>query len=371
MKVTQEQVLAWRLRQQSLEPRTTSTVEQLVGRLAGVQAQVASAAELAIGTRRRAPRPGAVERALADRAVVRTWSMRGTLHLLLPGQMAAFQSLLAAARTWEKPSWQRSFGVTPTQMTALGDAVEEILGDDALTRQELTEAVVARPGFRELREQLTSGWGTVLKPLAWTGRLCHGPNRGNRTTFVTPRSYVPGWTGVPEPEEAARTAIPAYLRAHGPATAEAFDAWLIRGLSRKAVLRSLFAAAGDLLTSVEVDGEPAWIRTEDADALARTEPSKAVRLLSGFDQYVLGPGTADPRVVPASRRKAVSRTGGWIAPVVVHRGRVAGVWDAVDHTLDVQLFAESGAVPTDGLEAEAAHLARCTGEVRELRVRRV
>ncbi|MGP4003421.1 winged helix DNA-binding domain-containing protein [Streptomyces sp. 8N706] len=369
MKVTHDQVLAWRLRQQSLTPRTASTVEQLVGRLAGVQAQVASAAELALATRRRKPGAGAVEKALAARTVVRTWAMRGTLHLLVPEQMAAFQSLLAAARTWEKPAWQRAFGVTPRQMTALGDAVEDILGDRALNRQELTDAVIARPGFGELRQQLTSGWGTVLKPLAWTGRLCHGPGQGGRVTFVSPRSYVPGWRGIPGPEEAARTAIPAYLRAHGPATAETFDAWLTRGLSGKAAVRAFFASLGDLVTSVDVDGRPAWVLTENAGALARTKPSEEVRLLSGFDQYVLGPGTGDTRVVPADRRKAVSRTAGWISPVVVHRGRVAGVWEFTDDTVDVQLFAESDPVPTTALEAETAHLALCTGRSRTLSVR--
>ncbi|MFG2194847.1 winged helix DNA-binding domain-containing protein [Streptomyces sp. NPDC048639] len=375
LKATRDQVLAWRLRQQGLTPRTMSTVAELAERLAGVQAQVASSAELAIATRQRKPRAGAVEKALADRTVVKTWSMRGTLHLLVPEQMAAFQSLLAAARTWEKPSWQRSFGVTPDQMERLGDAVDELLdGGRAMSRAELTEAIIAMPGYGDLREQLTSGWGTVLKPLAWTGHLCHGSGEGNRTAFVSPRSHVPGWTGVPEPEEAARVAVPAYLRAHGPATAEAFDAWLIRGLTRKADMRARFASLGDRLTEVDVDGdgERAYLLAEDADGLARTKPSKEVRLLAGFDQYVLGPGTADTRLIAADRRKAVSRTAGWISPVVVHEGRVAGVWDFTDDgTVDVRLFAESGAVPKAALEAEVAHLAACTGRGLELSVRTV
>ncbi|MEU6079985.1 winged helix DNA-binding domain-containing protein [Streptomyces sp. NPDC047108] len=373
LKATRDQALAWRMRQQSLTPRTSSTVPQLVERLAGVQAQVASSAELAIATRQRRPKAGAVEKALADRTVVKTWSMRGTLHLLVPEQMAAFQSLLAAARIWVKPSWQRSFGVTPDQMERLGEAIDELLdGGRAMGRAELTEAVIALPGYGDLREQLTSGWGTVLKPLAWTGHLCHGSGEGRRTTFVSPRSLIPGWRGLPDPEEAARVAVPAYLRAHGPATAEAFDAWLIRGLTPKAAMRARFASLGDALTEVDVEGERAYVLAEDADALARTKPSKEVRLLAGFDQYVLGPGTADTRVLAADRRKAVSRTAGWISPVVVHGGRVAGVWEVTDDgAVDVQVFAESGKVPRDALEAEAAHLAACTGRERELSVRTV
>ncbi|MGH9230963.1 MAG: DNA glycosylase AlkZ-like family protein, partial [Acidimicrobiales bacterium] len=332
MDVTYDQVLAWRLRQQGLAPRTTATVEQIVGRLAGVQAQVASSAELAITSRQRKPEPGAVAKALEARTIVKTWTVRGTLHLHGASQVGAYLSLMAAARTWEKPVWQRTFGVTPPQMDALGLAVDEVLDGRVLTRQELTAALIEREEFAALESQLTSGWSAVLKPLAWTGRICHGPAQGARVTFTSPRSWVPGWSGVPDPEEAARTVIPAYLRAHGPATPATFDAWLTRGVSRKATLRSWFASLGDELATVAVDGVECSMAAADVDALGRTRPSREVRLLAGFDQYVLGPGTGDVRIVAADRRKDVSRTAGWISPVVVHRGRVVGVWELADAT---------------------------------------
>ena len=355
--VTYDQVLAWRLRQQSLGPRTEATVEQIVERLAGVQAQVASSAELAIVTRQRTPRAGAVAEALEARAVVKTWTIRGTLHLHPAGQVGAYLSLMAAARTWHKPVWQRSFGVTPDQMEALGAAVDELLDGAVLTRQELTAALVERKGFSDLESQLTSGWGAVLKPLAWTGRLCHGPGQGTHVTFTSPRSWVPGWSGVPEPEDAAHTVIPAYLRAHGPATPATFDAWLTRGVSRKATLRSWFSSLGDRLATVEVDGADCFVMAEDLDALARTRPSREVRLLAGFDQFVLGPGTGDVRIVPADHRKDVSRTAGWISPVVIYGGRVIGVWELADGTVDVRLFPGSPDVPTKALEAEMEQVA--------------
>ncbi|GAA0496953.1 winged helix DNA-binding domain-containing protein [Streptomyces olivaceiscleroticus] len=374
LKVSHDQVLAWRLRQQSLVPRGEASVARLAGRLAGVQAQVASSAELAVAVRRRAPAAGSVEAALADRSVVRTWAMRGTLHVLPAPVLGPYLSLLGAARTWEKPAWQKAFGVSPRQLAALGEAVDEELDGRQLTREELVAAVCSRKGLAGLGEQLSSGWSAVLKPLAWTGRLCQGLPRGRNVTFTAPRSWVPGWAGVPDPEEASGTVLSAYLGAHGPATPAAFDAWLLRGATRKAVLRGWFAALGPALTPVEVDGVPgAYVRSEDADALAATRPSHEVRLLPGFDQHVLGPGTADSRLVPAQHRKEVSRTAGWISPVVVHGGRVAGVWAFSDTAVDVALFkdhvAEHGPVPDAGLAAEAAHLARCTGVDRPVSVR--
>jgi hypothetical protein len=174
-----------------------------------------------------------------------------------------------------------------------------------------------------------------------------------------------------EPEEAARIVIPAYLGAHGPATPETFDAWLTRNAHRKTAVRGWFASLGEELAQVEVDGTVCYLRAEDVDALAAAEPSEEVRLLAGFDQYVLGPGTADTRVLRSQRRKAVSRTSGWITPVVVHRGRVAGVWEVSDGTVDVQLFSESAEVPKEALEAEVAHLEACHGQSYTMSVRTV
>lgn len=98
VRVTYEQVLAWRLRRQGLLPRTDTSAEEIVGRLAGVQAQVASAAELAVAVRQEKPSAAGVREALEARSLVRTWAMRGTLHLLPAGGAGAYLSLLAAAR---------------------------------------------------------------------------------------------------------------------------------------------------------------------------------------------------------------------------------------------------------------------------------
>ncbi|KAA6214805.1 winged helix DNA-binding domain-containing protein [Streptomyces albofaciens JCM 4342] len=365
VRVTHEQVLAWRLRRQGLVPRTDASAEEIVGRLAGVQAQVASAAELAVAVRQEKPSVAGVREALEARSLVRTWAMRGTLHLLPAGGAGAYLSLLGAARTWEKGAWQRAFGVSPRQMAALGEAVEEILDGQVLTRRELTEAVLARPGLAGLGEQLASGWSTVLKPLAWTGRLCQGPARGQHVTFASPRSWLPGWRGIPAPEEAAEAVIPAYLRAHGPATPEVFDAWLLRGATRKAVLRGWFEALGDRVAEVEVDGRRAYLMSDDADGLARTEPHHGLRLLPAFDQYVLAPGTSDARLVPPAHRSKVSRAAGWISPVVLLGGRVVGTWSLTGPTVELTTF-EGSTLPGAELEEEVARLGACLGQELEV-----
>src|SRR2546425_2749032 len=258
LKVNWRQALAWRMQRQLLDPVGKLPVAGVVRRLCGVQAQVASSAELAIRVRREASRPGEVSRALSEGRLIRTWAMRGTLHLLTPEEGGAFLSLMAAGRSWERPSWQRYFGVSPQQIEALRQTVREALDGALLTRDELIAAVVARRGLGHIGEALRSGWGTLLKPLAWQGDLCFGPNRGTRVTFMLPEGASSRWAGVPEPDEAAPAAIVAYLRAYGPATVDAFGNWLAGGWFGKRMLRTWFAALGDRLAEVEVDGERAY-----------------------------------------------------------------------------------------------------------------
>jgi hypothetical protein len=86
-----------------------------------------------------------------------------------------------------------------------------------------------------------------------------------------------------------------------------------------------------------------------------------VRLLPGFDQYVLGPGTGDPHVVPSARRAAVSRQAGWIAPIVVAGGVVRGTWELADGEARIAWFGESGRVPQRLLRVEVARLAEIVG----------
>jgi hypothetical protein len=361
VKLTWPQVLAWRMRRHLLDPVGAEPVPEVVRRLCGVQAQVASTAELSIRVRRESSRPDEVSRALAEGRLLKTWAMRGTLHLLTPDTGAALLAVMASGRSWERPSWIRYFGATPDVMEALRAAVRDALDGRVLTREELIAAVTARPGLDHVGEELRSGWGTLLKPLAWQGDLVFGPSRGNRVTFTLPEAASRQWTGLPALDEAGPASIAAYLGAYAPATPDRFGNWLAGGWFGKRQLRAWFAALGDRLIEVEVEGEPGYVLAEHVDELAATRPTTAVRLVPGFDQYVLGPGTGDGHVTATARRAAVSKQSGWISPVVVAGGAVGGTWALDGDVVRVEWFAESGAVPHKKLGDEGERLSSILG----------
>lgn len=359
--LTWRQVLAWRMRRHFLVDVAASSVAEVVDRLSGVQAQVPSAAELAVRARLATSEPGIVDRALTAGEIIRTWAMRGTLHLLTAESGPALLAVMAAGRAWERPSWERYFGASPSAIERLREVVHGALASGPLTRAELVAAVVAEPELAHLGEGLASNWGTLLKPLAWQGTLCLGERRGNGTTFVRPDLACPRWPGLPPPEVAGSAVVAGYLAAFGPATQAGFGDWLARGWFSLRRIRDWFAALGDRVAEVEVEGERRLVLAEDLDELLGAEPVDAVAFLPGFDQYVLGAGTADSRVVPAANRSLVSRPGGWIAPVVLLGGIVAGTWEVDGCRLAVAWFSDAATPSRAAFEVGVERLAGLLG----------
>jgi hypothetical protein len=348
--LTWPQILRWRLRRQYVDPPQDVDAVGVTGRLCGVQAQVPAAAELAVAVRTARGLGKDLAGALSEGRLVRTWTVRGTLHVLPPSMAARQLSLMAAARTWHKGSWQRAFASLPV-MSALAEHVWAALDTGPLTREELVAAIGRQMKHEDLAERLRSGWSALLKPLAWQGILCQGPPRGRNVTFARPDRLLENWDGLPNSDEAGPEVVRDYLAVFGPATIDAFDAWLLRGGTPKTQLRSWFGALEEEIAQVDVEGRTALVRSADLDELAAIEPDPGgVHLLPAFDQYLLGPGTSDPAILAPEHRALVSRAGGWISPVVLLGGRVAGTWETINGESHVSPFPEVK-LPRDELSA--------------------
>ncbi|HEV8527673.1 MAG TPA: crosslink repair DNA glycosylase YcaQ family protein, partial [Actinomycetes bacterium] len=185
------------------------------------------------------------------------------------------------------------------------------------------------------------------------GDMSFGPPRDGRATFQR-LDHNPRWAGVPDLDEAGMHAVEAYFRAYGPATPDHVHYWLGNGLGagRKRI-QSWIAGFGDRLAAVDIAGESAYILREDLEHLAATRATTAVRLLPGYDQWVLGPGTADAHVVPPARRTLVSRG----ANIVISGGVVSGTWSVTGDQVVAAWFAEAGPPAREALAEEVARLA--------------
>jgi hypothetical protein len=321
---TWDQVLARRVATHHLDTPASGDLVPLVRRLCGVHAQLGSAAEAAVWLRTGgAVGPAGVRRALAERRLVKTWALRGTLHLLPAADLPMWAAALGT-RSFPRPkSWYEYHGVTAQDMAALEATVPEVLSGTPMTREELAGAVAERTGRPQLAERLRSGWGAVLKPMAARAQLAFGPPDGRSVTFVAPAAWLGEWTPV-EPERAVAELVLAILDGYGPFGLDELTRWT--ALDRP-VLRAAVAALGDELVELDTEGHRGWITTGGAAEVLAAQPSRVVRLLPGFDPYVIGALRQLDRLVPAPQHKrAVSRASGWISPVLLDGGRIAGTW---------------------------------------------
>lgn len=356
--LTWNQVNAWRLAQHSLSPRLNrDAFVEVTSRVYGIQAQVMSAAELALAARTDGLLPQDVQSALwQERTLVKTWAMRGTLHLLAADDLP----LHAAARRIDPRSWIdfESHGISEKQREAFLEAVPEVLGSEPMTREELAAAVAERVRLPVVGELIAkSRWGTPLKPSAFRGDLSFGPNQGQNVTFVNPKKWLRNWKSV-EPEEAFQEIARRYLHAYGPLAPRHFARWWNEG--RVNVAQKVFKQIEDELELVDVEGWQALALRSTVEPMQQYAVSGVIRLLPLFDAYILDIGRMGDPILSKQHWKQVFRQQGWTTAVVLLDGIIKGVWDyktkAAQTTVTVELFDPPTKPIEQGLEAEAARL---------------
>ena len=178
-------------RQHLFTRRPREELTELVGTLGGLHAQVLSSAELAAWARIDGLQPGELEAEVWERrSLVKTWAMRGTLHVLPAAEYDLWQAALDTYDHYLKGAWLRGFNISREQLDLLLDTVHDVLGGEGLTRDQLADAVAQAAASPALGEKLRDSWGAYLKPASFRGSLCFGPSRGRNVTFVSPRAWL-------------------------------------------------------------------------------------------------------------------------------------------------------------------------------------
>ncbi len=374
--ITAPQAAAFRLARQHLATSTRQpagsnvrpgpSIAGICRDSAGIQAQVQSSAETAIWTRRRATTRDEVRRALWDtREIVKTSAMRLTLHLIPAADFDVYIAAMRPSSLGTLQRWQARVGASPADVRAMIDTVVDALDAGPLTQQYLISRArtKARKGVRTWLEHAWSG----VRPAVIEGRIVYGPPRGSEATFVRADTWLraPGRTATVDRADAGTARAELlwrFLSAFGPASAPDFAKWSgIKTSDARRVLQSV----SQEVTEVSVDGASGWIQSADLDALRRsTLDPAAVRLLGAFDSFLLAHATKE-HLVDAAHYKRVYRPQGWISPVVLRGGTVAGVWfpktDSQRLVLEVELFTRPTRALRQAIEAEAAAISVLMG----------
>ena len=290
------------------------------------------------------------------RTLVKSWTLRGTLHLMRADEYELWVGALANYTHYQRASWMKFFGVTANELERVLEAVGEALGDEPITREELAQAVEKKVRSKKLGETLRSGWGSLLKPASFRGKLCYGPSRGQNVTFIGPEAWLGRKLEPPDPEDALREVSRRFALLNGPVSREELARWW-SGFSPAQAGRILSSL--DDLVPVDVEGELRYVAAKDLKAAGTADARNEVHLVPAFDQYVVmsprHPAVLDPR-----RKERVFRKAAWLSPVLLVGGRIEGVWwwdrKGARLTVTFEPFTKQPAWVKKKAEAEARRL---------------
>ncbi|HEX4362929.1 MAG TPA: winged helix DNA-binding domain-containing protein [Solirubrobacteraceae bacterium] len=359
-------VLAWRMARHGLARRApASGWPAVVARIGGLHAQVQASAELTLWARVDGLDPATVGQALwTDRTLVRTWAMRGTLHLLPAGELALWVGARGVIKPrYEMASWRKAFGMSSAEAVDVLDAIRKALAGEPLTRDELGNAVAELLGDKRLGDAVRGSFGTMPKLAAFRGDVVFAPPAGQKVRFTRPDRWLgEGWEPQ-SPREAMAAVVRRYLAVNGPASREAFARWF--GMPSAAQAGKLIGALGDELVQVDIAGQAGWMLRTDVDDAGAARPVGVVALLPAFDQYVVAAPRDDGPVLAARYKAQVYRRQGWLSPVLLVDGRIAGTWKheraAGRVAVTIAPFAVLDDAVRTGAEAEAQRLAGYLG----------
>jgi hypothetical protein len=358
--VTDRRALAARLTSLLLRPHPAAKPDSVAGVVewfGAMQAQDWASGLWSLGVRLPGRTQADVVAALERREAIRTWPMRGTVHLIPPADATWMLDLMGSRALAGAAARRASIGLD----AATADRGVEILaaalaGGGRLTRAECLRA-------------LTDG-GITLGPqqgyhLLWyasqQGVTAIAPHVGREQTFVLLADWAPE-PRTPERDEALGTVAWRYFRSHGPATVADMARWT--GLTVKDC-RTGVAVAGDALT--EAGGMVMDAALRDAEL---PEPGDWLAL-AGFDEYLLGYKDRSLMVDDAHKQAIIPGNNGVFQWTVVRAGRVVATWKrTLNRTavaVTVQPLVRFGAADRRGAEVALAPYAEFVGLPLEVR----
>jgi hypothetical protein len=305
--------------------------EDVVRRLGAVQAQDLPGALVSVALRRTAGSAG-LRAAFDEGRIVRSWPMRGTLHLLPAEELREWLAVLGPRTATGTGARRRALGIDE-RLDAARETALAALRHGPQPRGRLHEAweqagLLGEPGRAY----------HLMLALHLEATLCLGPLApGARDQLVVAvEQWIPapaaqdtapagtGAAGAGEPPPVVVRWVRRYLRGHGPASLDDAARWA--ALPRRAV-RAAAARLDDVVAVRDRRGRELWCAREVLEELPGTaRRSASVLLLPPFDEFVLGYGDRSHVLAGPHASRIVPGGNGVFRPTVVAGGRVVGVW---------------------------------------------
>lgn len=332
--------------------RPFATPAEAVTAMVGVQTQYPGSLGVAVAARTSDMDPSWVEGAMsADGPLIRSWSLRNTLHAHLPEDHALVLSVLGPRLHARFHRWICAY-IEPAAAESLQKKIAAALRRKPLTRDELHDAV---PGLSALPH---TGWGQDVMGLALSRRLAV-IGRGAEQRFASLKPSVAKHTQA--------DLLRRYLKGFGHGTIADFSHWA--GLPQRDA-SSTFREMEEELVKLTVEGMPGT-RYALKEGFHMEDEPLGLRLIAKFDPLILCHRDKG-LFIPHEHRKAVIRSAGHIEAVVLSDGVAIATWRIAPAGRKViyriEPFRKFKRGERSALNAEAQRMAGLLGHTHEITI---
>jgi DNA glycosylase AlkZ-like len=353
-------------------PSDVARPEEVAAAMCGTHAQVMPAAEVSIAIRTTAGTREDVQAALwTDHRLIKTYGLRGTVHLFPARELPMWTSALAAVPPHHS-GFPEGVRLTADESRQIVEGMAAALEDAELTNDELDAELATRVGQWAVERSMDAfqskwpRWRLALYDAVTQGVACFGPNRGAKVTWTSVRQLVPDFQ-LANRDEAVRWLVRAYLRAYGPSTPAWFARWVA---APKRWADGAFGSVEGDIAEVDVEGTRAWLLADDRSFEA--PPARGVRLLPYFDAFSIAWQPRELMFAGRAAERALANGQAGPMPLLLVDGTVQGIWRQEKSTkrlsITVEPFADLGPKQRQGLEAQVARLGEISGLPAELAI---
>lgn len=346
--MTDDAQLAWLRSMRMCSQRLAAPGESIASTLdslLAIQAQEFWGGRWAISLRTcHTPNLSTIDDAFNRGLLARSWTMRGTLHIVLACDLPWILKATSKYQLSSRQSALRSRGIDASMIAQAADIVRDVFAHQPrVTRAQILDA------FTSEGLDCTKNKGSLLiSTLAIQGSIMQGPVIARKTGLTRDQYFLPIKDTVVNPREPDDPVAELFVRyaiGHGPVTSDDFSWWA--GLPKTISRRTAEIAANDArLQVLEKFGETYYLASQLPPHCCQVPDALA---LPSFDEYFLGYHNRDHACDPRFVTQIGPLSNGIVQPTMLIDKEIRGIWhhsrSAANLATEpsVELFGDGGA----------------------------
>lgn len=333
--------------QHLLEP--TDDIDLLVRDTCGVQAQYLHFALQAIKARHSNKEP-------YTQNLIRTWTVRGTLHLISETDYDMF--IKSTQNEWfHRWSVYLNKYLSPNEREYWRSRILELIKGGIRSKEELSLELKKGNTDSDIINIILSPWGGILKDLAYQGKIIYDGLLNNKFKEIQFKAGM-------DESESKKELLLRYISSYGPATVQDFAYWSQFKISES---KALIKEVRDSLSTIsDVEGNEYYYVPQNNTRYDCPIP-RVIYLIS-FDPLLLA-YKDKRRFLKPEYNKLVFTKNGYVNSVIIYDGQAIGIWKKEKNCMHINLFHNLSAQAYNVVKNETYEAFR--GEIQDVKIAEV